>query len=118
MPVQRGEPGRRTIPRRRGTTSVKAGRARPLRASRSTARQRLRGRRRGGEIRGEFAQQREPPLADDALGLLGDDAEHAADRAVVVGNRAVRERVVGLLGKAAALEEEQQALVPGRLARR
>ena len=41
-----------------------------------------------------------------------------ADHAGVVGDRAVGERVVGLLGIAAALEEEQQPLVPGRLAGR
>ena len=69
-----------------------------------------------GDVRGEIAQRAQAPLADDALGVLGDDAEHAGDAALVVVDRAVRERVVRLLGEAAALEEEQQRLVPGRLA--
>ena len=59
---------------------------------------------------------REPPLADDAVGVLGDDAQHAADCARIVGQRAVGEGVVGLLGIAVALKEQQQALVPGGLA--
>ena len=40
------------------------------------------------------------------------------DPALVVGEGAVGEGVVGLLGVAAALEEQQQRLVPGRLAGR
>ena len=74
--------------------------------------------RRGGQAgRRASRSEREPPLADDPLGLLGDDAEVAGDRAVVVGQRAVGEGVVGLLGVAAALEEQQQPLVPRRFAR-
>ena len=68
-------------------------------------------------VRAEVAQRRHVPLADDALGVLADDAQHPGDRAVVVVQRAVGERVVGLLGVAAALEEQQQRLVPRRLAR-
>ncbi len=69
-----------------------------------------------GELGGELAQRGEPALADHPLGLLGDDAQHARDPAVVVGQRAVGEGVVGLLGVAAAFQEQEQRLVPGRLA--
>ena len=55
-------------------------------------------------------------LADDALGLLDDDAEKAANLAgCVAGRRAVRERVVRLLGIAVALEQQEQPLGPCRL---
>jgi hypothetical protein len=67
-----------------------------------------------GELGGELPQRREPARADDPLGLLGDHAQHARDPVVVVGQRAVGERVVGLLRIAAALEEQEQRLVPGR----
>ena len=66
-----------------------------------------------GDFGREFAQAGEPPLADDALGLLGDDAQHADDRAAVVRQRRIGERVVGLLRIAAALQQQQQRLVPG-----
>jgi len=64
----------------------------------------------------QLAQGRHPPLSDDAPGVLGDDAEHPGDDAVVAGQRTVRKRVVGLLGIAAALEDEHERLVPGGLA--
>ena len=66
--------------------------------------------------RRQIAQQAQLALADHALGDFGDDAQHAGDAAVVVVDRAVGKGVVGLLGKAAALEEQQQALIPGGLA--
>ncbi len=56
----------------------------------------------------EVAQRRDTALTDHPIGLLGDDTEHAGDRAVVVVHRAVGERVVGLLLVAGPLEEEQQ----------
>lgn len=56
-------------------------------------------------------------MSDDLLGVFGDHAEHARDRALVVGERAVGEGVVGLLHVAAALQEQLQRLVPGGLAR-
>ena len=56
----------------------------------------------GGQPRRQQAQRRQPALADDALGLLGDDAEVAGDSAVVAGQRAVGERVVRLLGDSRA----------------
>ncbi len=71
-----------------------------------------------GEMGGEVAKQRQPALADQPVGLLRDHAEHAADPAVIVVERAVGEGVVGLLGKAAALEEQQEAFIPGGLPRR
>ncbi|GJE41573.1 hypothetical protein AEGHOMDF_0739 [Methylobacterium soli] len=64
----------------------------------------------------EVAQLAQAALADDALGLLRDDAEHPGDRAVIIREGRVGEGVVGLLREAAALQEQQQALVPGRLA--
>ena len=51
------------------------------------------------------------------VGLLDHDAEHPGGVAVVVGERAVGERVVGLLRVAAALQEQLQRLVPRGVAR-
>ena len=63
---------------------------------------------------GQLAQGGEPALAQHAVGLLDDHAQHPGRRAVLVAQRAVGERVVGLLAVAAALEEQPQARVPGR----
>jgi hypothetical protein len=67
----------------------------------------------GPERRREIAQRAHSALADDLLGGLGDHAEQAAVAAVVAGQGAVGEGVVRLLPVAAALQEEQQVLVPG-----
>ncbi len=69
----------------------------------------------GGEVRGQLAQEGETALADHPVGVLGYHAEHAADLAVVVRNRAVGEGVVGLLRVSAPLQEEEETLVPGGL---
>ncbi len=61
----------------------------------------------------KLAQQRKLPLADDPLGVVGVGAEDAADRAVVCGNRAVREGVVGLFRIAVALHDEELGLDVG-----
>src|ERR1700689_3135382 len=45
---------------------------------------------------GKFAQQRQLPFADDALSVVAVGAEYAADRTVVVRNRAVGESIIGL----------------------
>ena len=71
----------------------------------------------GGRPGTEVAQRAHPPVPDDLLGVLGDHAEHARDRALVVGEWAVGEGVVRLLHVAAALQEQLQRLVPGRLTR-
>jgi hypothetical protein len=68
----------------------------------------------GGDGGGEIAQRLHPALADDPARGLGDHAQHALGTAVVAVERAVGEGVIGLLGVAAALEEEQQVLVPRR----
>ena len=65
----------------------------------------------------QVAQGRHPALADDALGVLADHAQHADHGAGVVAQRAVGEGVVGLLRVAGPLQEQQQRLVPGRLPR-
>jgi hypothetical protein len=70
---------------------------------------------RGGDAV-EVPQGRDAPLADHALGLLGDDAQHAGDRPAVVVDGAVGERVVALLLITGALDEQQQRLIEGRLA--
>jgi len=54
----------------------------------------------------EIAQQLESPLAEDLLGHLAADAEHAADDARVVLDGAVREAEVRFLAIARALEGE------------
>jgi len=59
----------------------------------------------GGQPRRQRPQRRQTPFADDPLGLLGDHAEVAGDVSLVVGERAVREGVIGLLGIAAPFEE-------------
>ena len=64
----------------------------------------------------QIAQGGHPALADHALGVLADHAEHADHGGVLVAERAVGEGVVALLRIAGALEEQQQPLVPGRLA--
>ena len=59
-----------------------------------------------------------PKLAG-ALHLLGrllHGDQHTADRAAIIGNRAVGEREVGLLEKALSLDRQQQVLVPRRRA--
>lgn len=68
-------------------------------------------------IGAEIPQRRHPPLADDPLGVLADDAQHADHGAVVVAEGTVGERVVGLLRVAGPFQEQQQRLVPGRLPR-
>ncbi len=68
------------------------------------------------ELRREVAQQLDPPLADDPLGLLRHDAQHSLHRIVVAAQGAVGEGVIGLLTGAAAFQEQQQALVPSRRA--
>ncbi len=42
-----------------------------------------------GDFRREFTQAGQAPLADDPVGFLGDHAQHADDRAAVVGQRRV-----------------------------
>ncbi len=68
-----------------------------------------------GQQTGKLAKRAEATLADHPISVLGDDAQHAADIATVVGQRAVGEGVIGFLGIAVALEKEQQPLIPGRL---
>jgi hypothetical protein len=70
----------------------------------------------GGRARGlgELAQGGQPALAEHAVGLLDDDAQHPRRLPALVAERAVGERVVGLLAVAAALQEQPQVLVPRR----
>jgi hypothetical protein len=65
----------------------------------------------GRIARGEVPQQREPALANDALGRFGDDAVQAANGAGFVAHRIVGDVEVGVLDEAVALEREQQ--IPG-----
>ena len=62
----------------------------------------------------DVTQQAHPPLAQHALGLFRHDAQVAGDRAAVVRDGAIRERVVGLFLIARALEEQLELVVPGR----
>jgi hypothetical protein len=71
---------------------------------------------RGGVDRGdvaELAQDPQPALAQHPRGVLTDDAEEPLHSTGVAGQRAVGERVIGLLAVAAAFQEQQQTLVPG-----
>ncbi len=65
--------------------------------------------------RRQFAQQSDLPLADHPRGVLGIGADDAAGRAVVVGDRAVGEGVVGLLRIAVALHDQELFLDIGPL---
>ncbi len=71
---------------------------------------------RGRDRCAEVAQRGELAPADDLLGVLADHAQHPLDATVVAGEGAVGERVVGLFDEPAALEEQQQRLVPRGLA--
>ncbi len=68
-----------------------------------------------GGAGGQLAQQREPPLAQDADGVVGVGAEDPAGAALVVRHRAVGEGEVGLLGVAVAVHDEEERLVVGAL---
>ena len=58
----------------------------------------------------KLAQQSELPLADDAPGVVGIGADDSARGALVVGNRAIRESVIGLLPISAALHDQELLL--------
>ncbi len=64
----------------------------------------------------ELPQQAQAAGVDRPVRVLRDHAEHAGNPAVVLVQRAVGERVVGLFREAAALEEQPQAFIPGGLA--
>ena len=66
-------------------------------------------------VRRQIAQQRQLPLADDPLRIITVGADDAAHRAVIVRDRAVGERVVGLLGIAVAMHDEELGLDIGAL---
>ena len=68
---------------------------------------------RAGQRTAQRAEQRQTPLADDAVRDLRDHAEHARNETVIAVDRAIRKRVIGFFGKAAAFQEQQQRLVPG-----
>ena len=72
---------------------------------------------RGGDRCGRVAQQADAAFTEDAFGFLGDDTQMSGDGAAVVGDRTVGEGVVRLLRVSAAFEEEEELVVPGRLAR-
>ncbi len=63
-----------------------------------------------------MAQRLHPAFGDDAFGVFADHAQHADDLAGVVAQRAVGERVVGLLLVAGAFQKQQERLVPGGFA--
>ncbi len=63
----------------------------------------------------QVPQRGHPPLTEDPLGVLADHAQHADNLSLVVAQRTVGERVVGLLRVAGALQEQQQPLIPGGL---
>ena len=67
-------------------------------------------------FRREIAQAGEAPFADNAFGLLCDDTQHTDHLAPVVGQGRVGKGMVSFLGIAAALEKEQKALIPRRVA--
>ena len=68
-----------------------------------------------GWVGAEVPQRRHPPLTDDLMRVLADHAQHADDPPVVIAKWAVGERVIGLLGVPGALQEQQQAHIPGGL---
>ena len=64
------------------------------------------------KLTGQIAQGGDPAFADHPLGRFHDSAQHTGDGPVIIRQRAVGERVVCLLGIAAALKEQQQPFVP------
>src|SRR6185312_7613270 len=64
----------------------------------------------------EIPEDSQPALADHSMRDLRDDTEHSGDVALIVIDRTIGEGVVSFLGEAAALEKEQQRLIPGRAA--
>ena len=63
----------------------------------------------------QFPEGPQTPLPDGPLGVLRDHAKHSANAPLVVGDWAVRESVIGFLGKSLPFQEEEQSFVPGRL---
>lgn len=74
------------------------------------ARARLLGRLRVGDARGQRGERRQPALAVDPRGGVGDHREHAADPAAVVADRAARQRAPAALDAAAARQRQVQVL--------
>ena len=70
------------------------------------------------QARRDCAQQAEAACAQHLLRGLGRDQQHAADLAVIVGQRAVGPREVQLLERAVAMERERLVSRRGRLAMR
>jgi hypothetical protein len=68
------------------------------------------------QLRSQFFQHCEAPVADDSLGIFDNYTEMPAHGSVVIGERAVGESVIGLLLVAVAFEKQQQGLIPGRFA--
>ena len=66
-------------------------------------------------VRTQVAQSRHPTLAYHPVGVFAYYAEHSDDTSGVVAQRAVRERVVGLLRVSGPLQEQQQGGIPGGL---
>ena len=63
-----------------------------------------------------IAQRLHATFANDALRFFCHDAEHTRDAAIIVGQGAVGERVIGLFRKATALKKKKECLVIGGLA--
>src|SRR5262249_60663037 len=68
-----------------------------------------------GGFGGELAQQRQLTLADHALGVIGVGADDAGSIAIGVRNRAVGKGVIGLLGVAMPLHDQELLLDVGAL---
>src|SRR5208337_5521839 len=64
-----------------------------------------------GGPRRQFAQQSKLALANYAPRVVGVGADDPAGAALVIGHRAVRERVVGFLWVPVALHDQQQCFV-------
>src|ERR1700690_4420123 len=70
----------------------------------------------GHRLRGNHSQDAQLPFADYAIRDFRDDAQHAGNAAGIVIYWAVGKGAIGFLGKSAALEKQQQRLVPGSIA--
>ena len=69
-----------------------------------------------GDLRGKLAQAGQATFADNAIGFFGDDAEHADDCTLVIGQRRIGKGVIGFLGITATLQKQKQTFIPSRLA--
>ncbi len=74
-------------------------------------------RRCGGECGADVAQHAQLTFANDPLGDLSNNTQHAGRGAFVIGERGIGKSMIGLFCEPTAFQIQQQGFVPGRLRR-